>query len=182
MARPWHAPGVHRIRLAGPDDAGALLGLQHRLDAQSSFMLLEPGEREQAPGPLCARLQGQGRTGSFDLIAEVAEGVSPAGWLSVEVLPFRRARRTGYVAMGVDAAAAGRGIGHDLLAVAEREAQGRGLRRLEVTVMTDNLRALGLYLRSGFQVEGLRRQALVRDGTVIDEYYMGKLLPQQDGG
>jgi RimJ/RimL family protein N-acetyltransferase len=42
--------------------------------------------------------------------------------------------------------------------------------------MTGNLRALGLYLRCGFQVEGLRRQALVRGTTVIDEYYMGKLL------
>jgi RimJ/RimL family protein N-acetyltransferase len=29
--------------------------------------------------------------------------------------------------------------------------------------MTDNLRALGLYLRSGFRVEGLRHRALVRD-------------------
>jgi RimJ/RimL family protein N-acetyltransferase len=28
--------------------------------------------------------------------------------------------------------------------------------------MTDNLRALRLYLRADFQVEGLRRQALIR--------------------
>jgi RimJ/RimL family protein N-acetyltransferase len=47
--------------------------------------------------------------------------------------------------------------------------------------MTDNLRALGLYLRSGFQVEGLRRRALQRNGTEIDEYYMGKLLPDRNG-
>jgi len=41
---------VYRIRLASSADAIALLALQHRLDAQSPFMLLEPGEREQAPG------------------------------------------------------------------------------------------------------------------------------------
>jgi ribosomal protein S18 acetylase RimI-like enzyme len=172
---------VHSIRLASPDDAAALLGLQHRLDAQSPFMLLEPGERERAPGRLRARLQTQGRTGSFDLVAEDERG-SLAGWLSVEVLPFRRARQTGYLVIGVDAAAAGRGIGRNLLAAAEQEARGRGLLRLELTVMTDNLRALGLYLRSGFQVEGLRRRALVRGGTVIDEYYLGRLLPQNDSG
>lgn len=79
--------------------------------------------------------------------------------------------------MGVDAAAAGRGIGTSLLTTAATEGRRRGLRRLELTVMADNLRALSLYLRGGFQVEGLRRQALVRDGTVIDEYYMGKVLP-----
>jgi RimJ/RimL family protein N-acetyltransferase len=171
---------VHTIRLAGRDDAAALLGLQHRLDAQSSFMLLEPGEREQAPDRLRARLHSQGAAGSFDLVAEAEHAL--AGWLSVEVPPFRRARHTGYLVVGVDAAAAGRGIGTALLAAAAGEAQRRGLRRLELTAMTGNLRALGLYLRSGFQVEGLRRQALDCDGTVIDEYYMGKLLPQDGGG
>jgi ribosomal protein S18 acetylase RimI-like enzyme len=99
----------------------------------------------------------------------------------VEVLPFRRVRHSGYLVIGVDAAAAGRGLGRDLLAAAEREASGRGLRRLELTVMTGNLRAVGLYLRSGFGVEGLRRRALLRGGAAVDEYYMGKLLPGPDG-
>ncbi len=72
---------MHQIRLAGPDDAGALLGLQHRLDAQSPFMLLEPGERDQAPGRLRARLQAQGRAGSFDLVAEDEKNGGLAGWL-----------------------------------------------------------------------------------------------------
>jgi hypothetical protein len=31
------------------------------------------------------------------------------------------------------------------------------------------------------RVEGLRHRALQRDGMAIDEYYMGKLLPGQDG-
>ena len=75
----------------------------------------------------------------------------------------------------MDAAAAGHGIGRDLRAAAAHEAQRRGPRRLELTVMADNLRALGLYLGSGFLVEGLCRHPLTRDGTVIDEYYMGKL-------
>jgi RimJ/RimL family protein N-acetyltransferase len=170
---------VYRIRLASSDDATALLTLQHRLDAQSAFMLLEPGEREQTPGQLRARLQAQG-VASFDLIAQDEESGSVVGWLSIEVLPYRRARHIGYLVIGVDMVAAGRGIGRDLLAAGEREALGRGLSRLELTVMTDNLRALGLYLRSGFQLEGLRRRALLRDGMQIDEYYMGKLLPQQD--
>jgi RimJ/RimL family protein N-acetyltransferase len=43
--------------------------------------------------------------------------------------------------------------------------------------MTDNLRALGLHLRAGFEVEGLRRQPLLRDGAIVDEYYTRRLLP-----
>jgi ribosomal protein S18 acetylase RimI-like enzyme len=169
---------VEGIRLAGPGDAEALLALQHRLDAQSSSMLLEPGEREQNPEPLRARLAAQNRTsGSFDLIADGPEGPDGlAGWLEVQVLPYRRAQHTGYLVIGVDAAAAGHGIGTALLAEAAAEGTRRGLRRIELTVMTDNLRAVALYLRSGFQVEGLRRRALHRDGAMIDEYYLGRLL------
>jgi L-phenylalanine/L-methionine N-acetyltransferase len=44
-------------------------------------------------------------------------------------------------------------------------------------VMTDNLRAVGLYLSEGFEVEGLRRGAIVREGQVVDEYHMARLLP-----
>ena len=47
--------------------------------------------------------------------------------------------------------------------------------------MADNLRAAGLYLRGGFRVEGVRHRAVLGDGAAIDEYYMGKLLPAQDG-
>lgn len=45
--------------------------------------------------------------------------------------------------------------------------------------MTDSLRAAGLYLRGGFEVEGLRPRCVRRRGTLIDEYLMGCLLSQQ---
>jgi hypothetical protein len=35
-----------RVRMAGPGDAAALLRLKRRLDRQTSFMLLEPDERD----------------------------------------------------------------------------------------------------------------------------------------
>jgi L-amino acid N-acyltransferase YncA len=78
---------------------------------------------------LRARLHAQARAASFDLIAEDEESGRAVGWRSVEVLPFRRARHTGHLVIGVDKAAAGRGIGRGLLAAAEREASGRELRR-----------------------------------------------------
>jgi ribosomal protein S18 acetylase RimI-like enzyme len=165
---------VNAIRLARADDAVALLALQHRLDAQSTYMLLEPGERGDDSERVRERLRGQGASGSFDLVAEGPETL--VGWLVVEVKPFRRARHSGYVVMGVDAAAVGLGIGRALLTEAVAEARRRGLRRLELTVMTDNDRAIGLYMRSGFEAEGCRREALLRDGEFVDEYHMALLL------
>lgn len=162
------------VRPVHPDDAEALLNLQHRLDLQSSFMLLEPGERGNSPEPLRSRLRATNATGSFDLVAE--SNGSLVGWVSVEVAPFRRARHTGYLVIGVDATASGQGLGTTLITAAAEEAQRRHLRRLELTVMSENLRALMMYLRCGFQIEGLRRSALERDGTVVDEYFMARLL------
>lgn len=35
------------VRELGPADAAELLAMQHRLDEESAFMLLEPGERKR---------------------------------------------------------------------------------------------------------------------------------------
>jgi ribosomal protein S18 acetylase RimI-like enzyme len=168
------------IRLAGSDDSAALLALQQRLDRQSAFMLVEPDERDATPARLRERLASQSAHGAFDLVADDPDLPGPAlrlaGWLAVDVLPYRRAAHVGYVVLGVDSSYAGRGIGRALLDVCAEEATRRGLRRLELTVMTDNLRALGLYLRHGFEVEGLRRRAVLRSGELVDEYFMGRLL------
>lgn len=161
------------VRPAGPGDAEALLALQQRLDRQTSFMLLEPDERSTDPGALRERLTHP-TPGSVDLLA--LSGARAVGWLSVEVLPYRRARHVGYVVLGVDAEAAGRGLGGRLLEAAASHARAAGLLRLELTVMADNTRAIALYERHGFEREGVRRRAIRRGDEFVDELYMARLL------
>jgi len=170
------------IRPARAEDAPALLALQQVLDRETEFMLLEPGERAPDPGPLAERLAAcaDGRDPSFVLLAPA--GATVAGYVDVTVLPYARARRTGYLVAGVRGESGGRGLGRSLLLAAVREARSRGLRRLELTVMEHNRRALGLYLSCGFQVEGLRRDALDLPGRRVGEYYMGLLLDGPAGG
>lgn len=170
---------AYRIRLAEPADAEALLALQCRLDVQTEYMLLEPAEREQEPTALHRRLESQGAAGSFDLLA--ADGSAVIGWVSVEVPDYRRAAHVGYLVIGVDADRAGQGIGRALIDHAVREARQRGLRRLELTVMTDNHHALRLYLGAGFQLEGVRRQSIMRANEWVDEYYLAILLSPLTG-
>ena len=172
------------IRLADGADSAALLHLQRRLDAQSMFMMFEPGERVGDQHDLRRRLEVQHSTGSFDLVAtdeSSAEQPALVGWSAVDVAKFRRTEHVGYLVLGVDAEFTGKGTGSALLTAAIAEASERGLRRLELTVMTDNFRALHLYLRSGFEVEGLRRQAMLRQGRLVDEYFMARLLPSLQG-
>ena len=90
---------------------------------------------------------------------------------------FRRSRTTAYVVVGVRAHAAGRGIGAGLLQQARDWAATHGLHRLELTVMAHNTRAIRLYERMGFTVEGRRSECLLIDGRFIDELTMAVILP-----
>jgi ribosomal protein S18 acetylase RimI-like enzyme len=173
-APPTIIARVIEICRATDAHAAALLDLQLALDRESDFMLLRPGERDETVGAAAAWLADL-RGPSYVLLAVAGDGLA-AGYIHVDVLPYARARRTGYVVMGVRAAFAGRGLGRRLLRSAEDTARAAGLRRLELTVMCHNQRAIGLYRSCGYQVEGVRRSALDGPDGRIDEHYMGLLI------
>ena len=165
-----------RIRVARPYDAAALLDLKRQLDEDTAFMMYEPGERDSSVQDLARELAGVARSpNSVILLAEVADQL--AGYLELTGGSFRRSRATAYVVIGVRADAAGRGIGTGLLQHAKDWAAGHGLHRLELTVMAHNTRAIRLYERMGFSVEGRRSECLLIDGRFIDELTMAVILP-----
>ena len=169
-----------RFRRAGPGDAAGLLGLKLRLDRETSFMLLEPGERTEDSADVAADLTGMaGAAGAVVVVAEAAGGL--VGYAEARGGGFRRNRITAVVVIGVLAAAGGRGAGSGLLREVESWAAGHGIHRLELTVMAHNQRARRLYERMGFAVEGRRRECLLVDGRLVDELYMAKLLPPAAG-
>ena len=177
---PLALPGV-RMRAAGPDDAAALLRLKQRLDQETSFMLLEAGERDASVPALAQELDRGARSGnSVVIVAEI--GGELAGYLELIRGMFHRNQATAYVVIGVLAAAGGKGVGRGLLEEAKRWAVAHGVHRLELTVMAHNHRAIGLYQRTGFSIEGRRAECLLIDGQFIDELYMAMVLPQTPAG
>jgi RimJ/RimL family protein N-acetyltransferase len=169
------SPAGVRFRAAGPDDAAALLALKHGLDRETSFMLFEPGERAETTADVAAELRRVAdAANSVLIVAETAAGL--VGYVDARGGRFQRSRLAAHVVIGVLAAASGRGIGAGLLRELESWARAQGLHRLELTVMARNQRALALYERTGFVVEGRRRECLLVDGTFVDEIYMAKLL------
>jgi RimJ/RimL family protein N-acetyltransferase len=169
-------PGLRfDIRPAVPDDAAALYRFGEALLAESSFLLRSPGERARSieemravikricdsPAPilLCAWHDGEA----------VGEAVACGG-------DFKRDRYTRTVGVGVLAAYAGQGIGSALMREVESFARNKKLRRLELTVMANNIRARALYSRLGYLDEGVKRDSLFVDGDFVDEIMMAKLL------
>ena len=73
---------------------------------------------------------------------------------------------------------AGRGAGTALMAAAVEQAdRWLNVSRLELSVWTDNARAIALYERFGFEREGVLRQYAWRDGAYADAISMARLRP-----
>ena len=51
-----------------------------------------------------------------------------------------------------------------------------GFTKIELGVEVDNHRAISFYKKFGFEVEGIRKTLLNREGKFIDNYYMAKML------
>jgi RimJ/RimL family protein N-acetyltransferase len=166
-----------RFRAAGPGDAAGLLALKKQLDRETSFMLLEPDERTEDSADIAADLSSMASAANcIVIVAETAGGL--VGYAEAGGGGFRRNRITAHVVIGVLAAARGQGVGSRLLRELELWAPAHGIHRLELTVMVHNYRARQLYERTGFAVEGRRRECLLVHGRLVDELYMAKLLPR----
>jgi len=70
----------------------------------------------------------------------------------------------------------GNGVGKALLAAAIDLADNwLQVKRLELTVYTDNAAALALYGKSGFEIEGTHKAFAFRNGSYVDAYTMARV-------
>jgi L-phenylalanine/L-methionine N-acetyltransferase len=73
----------------------------------------------------------------------------------------------------------GQGLGDRLMvALLDWADNWAGVLRIELTVFTDNARAIALYQRHGFVQEGVMRAFALRDGMYVDTLAMARLHPK----
>lgn len=73
----------------------------------------------------------------------------------------------------------GRGIGSGLMErLLDWADNWAGLLRVELGVYVDNERAIALYRKFGFEVEGTQRALALRDGVFVDSLMMARLHPR----
>jgi len=162
------------IRRAVEDDAPALVELRRRLFAETSFMLWEPAEFTSTADDERKRIARlHGRANSLMLVAESAS--QPVGLLTAVGGELNRLRHSASLALGVARSHWGQGIATALVREAVAWSSTSAIARLELTVHTNNLAAIAVYLRCGFEVEGRRRRSLFVDGAYVDEYLMSRL-------
>jgi len=104
------------------------------------------------------------------------------GWCDVNPKTHETLRHSGVLGMGVAASHRGRGVGSALLRATLDTAAARGITRVELVVRADNVAALRLYQRHGFELEGRLRDYLVVDGRAYDAVQMARLAGHDPGG
>jgi putative acetyltransferase len=107
-------------------------------------------------------------------LAAIADG-RIVGMISLHPREGRRAH-VGEIGLFVHDDYQGRGIGRKLLeACIDLAENWLGLTRIELDVFTDNAPAIALYESCGFVREGVARNFALRDGAMVDAYYMARL-------
>lgn len=163
------------IRRSEVADAAALARVMSHPEVLPHLLQLPWGSEEQwrqrlsdSPAP--------GR-GDLHLVAVVDGEVVGSAGLHAAGVALRR-RHVMSLGLGVAPQAQGRGVGKALMAAlidyADNWAQ---VLRLELGVFVDNERAISLYQRFGFEIEGRQRAYALRAGRYVDSFAMARLHP-----
>lgn len=164
------------IRNALVEDAPRLIELIKKLDTETSFLLREPDEFnmtvEMEEKFLEEKLDSE--TGIL-IIAEVDGNI--IGSCSLEGSKRKRLRHAVNLGIALTSEYWGLGIGRKLMESAISWSKENEISRITLQVDAVNYRALSLYTKLGFQVEGtFIKDKLLSDGTYRNSYAMALLL------
>lgn len=167
------------IRKLTPDDIDAFLDLREAISHETTHTLQIPGKAPERE-TLLKRWTDQIthavnlRLGAFDGKDMVAVIMfyqdEPHPWIK-HIAKFGMYSRKAYW---------GQGIGRRLLDLIENHAAGCGITRIEALVRTQNDLGVNLYKKAGYTIEGTKKSAAFIDGVYQDEYFIAKILGDQN--
>jgi RimJ/RimL family protein N-acetyltransferase len=159
------------VRRAGPEDADACAAVMAAVAQEGRWILTE------APVDVAGwALSMQARNDPVWVVEEPGPPARIFGHLGLHQA-HPKAPDVLELGMGVLSEVRGRGAGSALLSAALEYARESGAHRVELAVFPENARAIGLYAKHGFAVEGLQRERWPRrDGTRRDSLLMALIL------
>lgn len=163
------------IREVTRHDVDKLASLIQQVERESDFMLFEADERIITPEQQLKRIESmQNEENSTIIVAEVDHQL--VGYLVAIGGSANRNKYSVYIVIGVLSEFAGQGVGTKMFEALLNWAVKQKIHRLELTVMKHNVRAVALYKKMGFEIEGIKRDSLYLNGKFVDEYYMGRII------
>lgn len=160
------------VRRAEPADFDAVFRNFQDESAYSGTLQMPFPSREEWRKKMAEPIEGH-----YLLVACIGTDVVGHAGLHPERAP-RRAH-TMALGMAVPSAFQGRGVGKALMGgLIELADNWLNVFRLELTVFTDNARAIGLYRKFGFEIEGTHKAYAMRAGRYVDTHSMARVKPK----
>lgn len=163
------------LRTAEVEDSESIINLLKKIDNETTFMLREPGEFqlsiEQEEGILQNMLPSKTTT----LIVAEYDG-KIIGTCGINGNTRIRIAHVASLGIAIEKQHWSKGIGRKLMEAGIKWAKESGITRLTLEVDTDNYKAISLYLKLGFEVEGTHRNdKRMSDGSYKSGYSMALL-------
>ncbi len=162
------------IRKIQIEDAKNLLNLLKKLDAETTFLLYEKDERNSTIKQQRKNIQEQLEKGSLTFVLE--DNKKLVGYVFGNIFTANRKKHCMNLAIAILQEYTGKGYGTKLINTIEEYAINNGITRLELEVAKTNKVAISLYQKTGFEEEGIKRNAFLVNGKYEDELLMAKII------
>ena len=147
--------------------------LRNKISDEAEHVIAKRGERKDIGVLILAQiLLSKRRTHTF-LAWDRSKAV---GYVSIIFAKFRKFQGNAYLTIAVSASHRNQGIGSQLMDTAESFAKSLGKRRMELEVFGKNTKAIGLYKKRGYIIEGIKKNAVLDDNGFDDVIIMTKTL------
>jgi L-phenylalanine/L-methionine N-acetyltransferase len=166
------------IRPIRIDDASGILALLASVASEPvNNLMREPGEPMFTEEEERVFLAGQTMRPDWCGFVAVDESGEIIGTVMIDGKQRPAVRHRGELGINVAARWRGQGVGRALMERALACARESGVfTRIELIVLARNENAIHLYERLGFQHEGRRQRAMLRNGEYLDDLMMALLL------
>ncbi|MEJ5229982.1 MAG: GNAT family N-acetyltransferase [Pseudothermotoga sp.] len=162
---------IREVRLS---DASQIVNFKRKVSEESKFLLTCPDEVEDLIDQRRMITLYLGDPRRIFLVAEYLGQI--VGMITLYGSNRRRIMHKGELGITVRKDFWGKGIGSSLMDKCLTIAKQRDFKKIQLEVMANNERAIQLYKKFGFEVEGIMKKAVYVDGEYIDLVMMGKWL------
>ena len=149
-------------------------GFRHALDSvaqEKQYLLLTEAPPLEETVAFVLNIM---KTNGIILVAKRAQHI--IGWCDIRRAALAGVWHCGLLGIGLMEGYRNQGIGEQLLRAAITQAQQHDFKRIELSVLSTNLRAYKLYRKLGFVEEGIKHRSVFLEGTYFDLIMMALWL------
>jgi RimJ/RimL family protein N-acetyltransferase len=162
------------IREAEIIDAENIIKVINRIGAEKVFILTESFIHDVDWEKNFIQEHVKDKKDALLVVAEIDGKI--VGVSDVSCGRFLKNKHTAGLGISIVKEWRGLGIGTAMMTYMINWAKNRGMEKLYLSVFSTNQRAINLYKKFNFQVEGIRKKQYQIEGKYVDEIFFGKVI------